>query len=444
MPLDIPIAFDARKLLRFGAGVGIEIGATDLEVVAARVRPGHIHVLGRLTIANYATRPAAEWGAEYAHFLKSLGMGYSCATVLLPRRDVIVRHVALPGVAARDIEGAIRFQLESLHPYGEDEVAWGWSPLSFGAILVGIVRREVVQRFVDLFTEAGIRVASFTFSAAAVHAAVRLNGAGAAGHTGGFVALSRTPAGAVEVYGESSARPVFSAEFGLAPERAASLALAELRLPPETIPLKLEDVLPRPAVNPVENDLSRNALPYATALAGACPRLAPAANVLPPEQRHSSSRAIYIPSIAIGAALLLLAGAVFGYSRYAERRYLGQLGAEIAKVQPMAMRADAIDRQIQQARDRAMLLDQFRDQTRADLDALNELTRLIEPPSWIRNITLSRDSVRIQGEAPEAAPLVKILDSSPLFENSAIDSSTRNPNGGEIFQMHASRKYPAK
>jgi len=52
---------DLRKLLAFGSGIGIEIGATDLEVAAARVRPSGIQVLGRITLANYAERPAAEW-----------------------------------------------------------------------------------------------------------------------------------------------------------------------------------------------------------------------------------------------------------------------------------------------------------------------------------------------------------------------------------------------
>src|ERR1039457_6618806 len=108
MPIEISFAKDVRKLLAFGSGVGIEIHGDDLEVVAARVRPSRVRVLGRLTIQNFTKRPAAEWGAEYTRFLKSWGVGYLSATVLLPRREVIVRQVALPGVAAQDIEGAIR------------------------------------------------------------------------------------------------------------------------------------------------------------------------------------------------------------------------------------------------------------------------------------------------------------------------------------------------
>jgi Tfp pilus assembly protein PilN len=393
-------------------------------------------VLGRLAIANYEERPAAEWGAEYARFLKKLGAGRLSATVLLPRREVIVRQISLPGVAAKDMEGALRLQLDALHPYGEDEISWGWSALGAGAALVGIARRSTVEHYHQLLMEAGIAASSFTFSAAAVHAAIRLNGAAAGA---GFVALRRCESGAVEVYGESPARPVFSAEFEAAPERAVVLALSELRLAPDTAPRRLEEVLPAPALNPVENDLSRNALPYATALAGACPRLAPAANVLPAEYRRFSSRAALIPTAVLAGLVVLAALAVAAYARYTDRRYLQRLRAEITAVEPQAQRAAALDRRIDQLRARARLLDRFQQQTRDDLEALNELTRLIEAPAWVNSIDLARDSVRITGEAPQAASLLKILDSSPLFENSAPDMIQRSASG-ETFQIRAGRE----
>jgi Tfp pilus assembly protein PilN len=328
-----------------------------------------------------------------------------------------------------------------MHPYGDEDISWGWSPLTYGAVLVGIARSSTVQRYLDLFQAAGIKVVSFTFSAAAVHSAVRLNGAG---RRDGFLALGPSGGGGVEVYGESQSRPVFTAEFQLPPERAALLGLAELRLAPETAPLKLEDVLPKPAVNPVENDLSRNPRPYATALAGACPWLAPAANLLAPGQRQASSRAVFIPTVVLAAILLLVAGAIVFYNSYADRKYLASIEAEIAKVAPMARHADDLDRQIQLARQRTLLLDQFRNQTRRDMDVLNELTRLVEPPAWVYSTQLARDSVMISGEAPQAAPLLRILDSSPLFTNSAFQSNGRLPNGSESFQIRVIRKYGAQ
>jgi Tfp pilus assembly protein PilN len=346
-----------------------------------------------------------------------MGVSRLSATVLLPRNEVIVRQIALPGVAAKDIEGAVRLQLDSLHPYGDDAVSWGWSRLDFGSVLVGISRQSLIDRYVELFTEAGVAVCSFTFSAAAVHAAIRLNGHA---NGAGFVALSRAASGAVEVYGESASRPVFSAEFDAPPQRAALLALSELRLPPETAPLLLAEVLPKPSTNPAENDLSRNALPYATALAGACPRLAPSANVLPLEHRRFNSRAVFIPSIVLAALVLLVAGGMMLYSKYAERQYLAQLQGEINRLAPMKQRADALDRQASQDRLRMRMLDQYRGQTRYDLDTLNELTRLVEPPAWTNSVQLTRDNVTLNGEAPQPTTLVKILDSSPFFKNTNL------------------------
>jgi hypothetical protein len=415
------------------------VAGSNLEVAVARVRPTGVQVTGRMTIANFEARPAAEWGGEFAELLKKLGASHLAATVLLPRCDVIVRQVALPGVAGADLEGAIRFQLDSLHPYGEEDVVWGWSALDRGGVLVGIARRATMERYLQLFVEAGIAVASFTFSAAAVHAAVRLNGAAGSQAAVGFLALSAAPGGTVEVYGESAARPVFSAEFDLPAERAALLAASELRLAPDVAALRFEDILPKPVANPVANDLARNALPYATALAGACPHLVPAANLLPPEFRQSASRTMLIPTAILAAALILTAASMVVYSRYADAQYLKKLDAEIAKLEPVARRSATLDREVDKVRARARLLDDFRARTRADLDAINELTRLVSPPAWTNSLDLLRDSARISGEAPQASTMLRIIDSSPLFENSEFSLISKSQNN-EIFQIRTSRE----
>ena len=254
------------------------------------------------------------------------------------------------------------------------------------------------------------------------------------------MALSRAASGAVEVYGESRSRPLFSAEFDLAPQRAASLALSELRLAPDTAPRTLEEILPKPDVNPVANDLSRNALPYATALAGACPRLAPAANVLPPEHRRFNSRAVFVPTMVLATLLLLVAGSMAVYASWSEKQYLKQINAEIAKLEPLRKRAEAVDRQTAAFRARAQLLDQFRKQTRTDLDALNELTKLMEPPAWTTYRSRERDAVRITGDAPQTAPLTKILDSSPFFEKTEIQMSAAEGQRRNLPDPHQSQE----
>lgn len=424
-----------RQVLAFGTGVGIQIAGPDLEVAVTRVRPTGVEVLARHTIQRFRERPAADWGAEYSATLQKLGTPHLSATVVLPRPEVIVRQIPMRGVAAKDLEAAIAFQLDGINPYGDQEVLFGWTPLGQGSVLVGIVRREIVDRYLELFTEAGIAIGCFTFVAAAVHGAIRLS----TPPPPEFVALSYRPDSSVEIYGESKARPVFSAEFNLPAAKAVALATAELRLPPETAPAALDSLLPAPRVNPVENNLALNSLPYAAALASACPRLAPSANLLPRERRESASRGIFVPTAVIAAALLLLLAAVLAWPSYDQRRYLKQLNAEIVQLRPQAARAATVERQFDQIRARSALLDAFRLRTRADLDVINELSRLLPPPAWANTIELSRKAALIVGEADHAAPLIKVLDTSPLFQNSEFNGISKLQNA-EVFRLRTQRR----
>jgi len=429
-----------RKFVAFGSGVGIEINGKNLEITAIRVRPSGIDVQGTLTISGFRERRAAEWGAEYARFLAGVGATHLAATVLLPRHETIVRQVTLAGVAARDMASAIALQIDTLHPYGEDEVVSAWARLEGGGVLVAILRRSTLDEYVALFAEAGIAVASFTFSAAAIYIARRMPVAEPQVHEGGFVAATACDNGGFEVYGESASRPVFSADFDLPLERAVNLAASELRLEPGQEPLALDRILPAPRKNPVSNDLSRRALPYATALAGACPWLGAAANLLPVGHRQSNSRTMFIPTAVLGAFLLLVAGALLAYSSIEDHRYLAALQAQISKIEPQVRRAGALDAEFARAQNRIHLLDEFRGRTKADLDVLNGLTTLLPPTIWSNMIDLTPDAVTIGGEAEQAAPLLKMLDGSPYFQNSAFVGSIAKSGGGDQFQIHTTRR----
>jgi hypothetical protein len=430
-----------RKWLAIGSGVGIEIGDRDLEAMLVRVRPTGASALGTLRIEKYAERPASEWGAEYSRFLKQHGASHLAATALLPRRDVIVRQIAMAGVSDRDLPQAIAFQLDGLHPFSEEEAVHAWARMDDGVnVLVGITRREVVSRYAGLFAEAGIRTAAFTFSAAAIYGSLRLI---SAAPTSGFLAVLEGD-GEMEAYGESEARPLFSAVFETPndqfAERAVARAISELRLPVETQAFAVSDVLPKPKRAPEDFDLTGRALPYATAIAAACPRLGLHVNLLPSEQRAASSRMMFAPTIILGALLLIGAGSLFAYSKYEDRKYLEKLQAEIARLQPEARKPMLMDKAIDTARARAVLLDQFRKRTRADLDALAELTKIIEPPAWLQTVEISRDSIRISGEAPQAAGLLKIIDKSPLFEGSESAAPMSRTQNGEMFAIRSRRE----
>jgi hypothetical protein len=425
----VRIPAELRKWFAIGGGIGIEIcgapGGESLRIAAARVRPGGARLLGTLTVEDAQHHAAGTWGAEYAQFIRRMGLGHVPAAVLLPRREVTIRNLSLPGVTDKDLASAIEFQLEGLHPYPEAEAVSSWVRIpGTHSVLIAVTRRPTLDRFTNLFAEAGVQVGSFTCSAAAVYSSRHLFGTASAE----MIAYEETAAG-VEVYGESPARPIFSALFDAEPAHAGQMAASDLRLDP-SIPLQtLREVLG-----------AEPALPYAAALTSACPRMALGLNLLPAELRRAGTGVAWIPVGALGAVVLMLAGALAAFPGFENGRYERSLSAEIARVTPAASRSEALDRQIETARRRILLLDAVRGRSEADLDVLGELTRLLAPPTWANLLEITRTQVTVAGEAQQAAPLLGILDASPLLENSEFVSPPARVPTGEVFRIRAHRE----
>lgn len=425
-----------RKWLAIGTGVALEVDGLDLRALAVRVRPGGVTVLGEHRTQRYGERQAAEWGAELLAFLKQVGVGRRPVWLVLPRQEVIVRQLMLPGVEAKDLAAAIAFQIDSLHPYPEDAATYAWARLSFaGAVMVGIARREVVDSFANLFAEAGIPLAGFTFSAAAFHSAFRI----LLEPPPAFLTAHRDDGG-LEIYGESPAKPLFSGVFEDGGERPLRLARGELRLESDAPVYRPTDLLPVPVRAPEGFDAASCPRLVAAAVAGACPRLALPANLLPEERRSQTSRLIYVPTAILSALLIGAAVALSLQPSFEDQRYLERLNAEIRALERQAARAAAIDKEVALAKERIALLDRHRQRSQADADALRELTRLLAPPTWLNSLQVSRTEVLMAGEAEQSAPLLRIIDDSPLFRDSSFSQAMTKVGGAESFIIRAARE----
>jgi hypothetical protein len=419
-----------KKWFAIGSGAGIQItgpkGSESLRIAAVRVRPGKAQVRGGFTIEDFPHQSATAWGADCLAFLNKLGLRDVPAAVLLPRHDVIVRPLALPGVAGKDLDSAIRFQLDGLHPYNEDDVYYSWCRLPGTAmVLVAVARRDAVDRYAALFAEAGIKLAGFTCSAAAIYSALRIFGTLPAAET---IAWDASP-GPVEIYAETPARPVFSASFDVAPDRAIGLAAAEVRADPQTIPIPLSSLLD-----------ADPPLPYAAALISACPRLSLPLNLLPADRRVVGSRLRWVPTAALGAIALLLAGAFAALPNYERRHYVGSIEAQISQTSVLAARSSQLDKDIDTIRKRTELLDGFRRHAKSDMDVLAELTKILPPPTWLNLTEISEKQVVIGGETDQAEPLLKALDISPLFESSEFQGPPVRTATGWVFRIRMNRE----
>ena len=439
-PAEPPNGF--RTWLIFGTGLGIAVNGDNLAVAIARSRSAGPRLAASTTILNFRHRPATEWGNELIQFLISAGEPNLAATFVLPREEVIVRTINLPGVPDKEIPAAVELQLETLHPYGDEDVAWSWLRARQDSILIGIVRRASLDFWETLFSEAGIPVAAATFSSAAIHAALRVWASAA---PAGFLLHSTSPQGRTEIYGESEARAVFSADFAMPAERALALARAELRLPPEASVLPLAAALPSALPGPQSPSAEVCApLAWAAALAASAPFTTNLANFIPKDRRASNARRQYLATIVLAG--LLVTGLIIAFVAFPaiERsNYLSALNSEIHRLDPAARHAQELEQKTGAIKARIAMLDDVHRRPQADLEILAELTRILPPQVWTNSLEIFPDSVVVAGEADQAAPLLKLLDSSPLFQNSEFALSVTRNTTVEQFRIKTMRRNRA-
>ena len=136
----------------------------------------------------------------------------------------------------------------------------------------------------------------------------------------------------------------------------------------------------------------------------------------------------------------MAAAALAAYPAFEDRRYLHSLNAEIAKVKPQAAAAAKLDKDIETARQRTLLLDQVRKRSKADIDVIGEMTKILPPPIWLNTLEITRTQVTVAGETDQAAPLLKQIDASPFFEASEFSMQPMRTQSGEAFRIRSNRE----
>lgn len=421
----------SRLAFSIGSAVGISFPGEDLLATAVQARFRRLSVLGELRIANYRSRPVETWAAEYKDFLQKLKLSHLAASVVLPRSWTTVRVVELPPMSRSDLASAVTLQIDSLHPYVEEEAVHGWCRLSGSHnVLVAIASREEFNKLAGLFRQADIQISAFTVSAAAIYSALRLAGRPL---PVSFAALENDVA-ATEIYAETSSRSLYSVSVGSPQENLEQRLRSELRLDP------LYEFSPLKSFFPVHSGTFSSGVGLAAALHSTAYLKAAPLNLLPKKDRASNSRLMYMPT-AVLAALLILGAIVYRVQLSIEQRnYLGQIRGLIAKAQPNALQVQALERETATATGRIAQIDSFRNQSRSDLEAINELSRVLASPAYLTTLDLSRSAIVISGQASSAAGLLKQIDSSTQFRNSAFIGDIAAGPDGESFRLKAERR----
>ena len=152
---------DFRKWLAIGTGIGIEIGSRGSHGHRGSPASHWRESAGRAHHSPLSGAARRRMGRDLCRLSAEAGRRPSGGHHLLPREEVTVRQISLPGVIDKDLASAVRFEIDSLNPYSEEEVAYDWARIGkTSSVLIGITRRSVVERYTALFSQAGVKVAS--------------------------------------------------------------------------------------------------------------------------------------------------------------------------------------------------------------------------------------------------------------------------------------------
>ncbi len=455
-----------ERLHRIGSGCGLEIRGDALVATAVKSRSGGVTWLGSKRIEGFRERPATEWGRELSEFLSAGGVAHVALSFVLPRQDVIVRSLQLPPMSAKERQAAVRYQLDGLHPFGEDEVYFTFAPLGGETkgstpVAVAIAEKTVVDRYADLFEEAGLALAAFTVSSSTLYAALRVRPR----EKSQPLLVALRDGTDLEVYGESAGRPLLSLDFNLRSvpaDRALQLALSDLRLSEDetaqfvsagddldaTTPAGVQahaaaEVFPTPLDAGDSFDFSRDLSGLAAALESACPRLGWRANLLPEARRKTDSRLLWAPTAAL-LLLLCLLGVGFLVRPWIQNgKYAAALEQQAAELEKVAATSDANREQTSAVVRKIQVLEDLRSRTRRDLKVLSELSAVVPDTAWMSQVTVTDNGVQLSGQAASAAPLLGVVNEAASLEKAAFSRSLVKADDGERFQITAARRQSA-
>ena len=438
-----------------------------------------VAVAGFLRMENNRSRPVEEVAEQYRRFRKAHHAMTASAIVALPRESGLLRVLELPAEIGQNLAAAVGYQVDTLHPFEEGGVYFdyallpapgGQAPPAAGTgtsrgpvrVAVGLAEKRSVDELYDWCCRAGIDVAGFTFSTAALYQALQ-KGAG-------LIVLDRQAA-STEILGLAADGGFCSRQCraGQSLEREIEFCAAELRCSghdehpvlcvgeaaesADTVPpgVRLEPgrLAPLPAVaadspsGAAEFRLLESFTAYATALLGLdrrLPLVSPTPglrwNLLPAEKRVYRSHWAYTTAYALGTLAVLLAAAwpVTGWVQ--DRTYAAHLDRQIAALRPRVQYVDKLDGRQKGLLVKLEALKREQEDIGRKTQALQELTHLLPNSVWLNSVQISDTQVYLAGQGEAAASLLQTLSQSAYFEQPQFQSAvSKNAEGKEVFQI---------
>lgn len=453
--------------------LGVAFGPDSLHLSLLSSQWERVRQVDAETLEDFQAMAPDQRRARVQAFLQRNRADHCSVVVALPRREVLLRQLDLPPEARENLAKVVDYQLVNLLPSEEQAVATDTLTVREESnpprlrVTLFVVLRSTLERTLASCRELGLAPDRILPAAVALADYLRAHAPGAAKAPGLVVRLDPDRgelAGLVEGqlrlckefrYDPSNLEEVlesevelFRGEAGLGEEVPIKLFLAgdsdalggaEERLPVRTLSP------PRPAGSsaPPSRPSAAEWPALAAASCGFRRKDALAVNLLPAEQRPRKSRWERAPTYALAGlnALLLLGLLLQGPVQ--QRAFSERMSRERERLEPAVSAFRKVEAERNLWRERADLLEGYRNRNAHLLAALADLSRILPTDSMVRLFNLEDGVVRIQGTSGQAAALPRILEDSRYFkEVEMVSGITRDSKGRESYHIQARLEDP--
>ena len=459
------------------SALGIEVRKNDL--VFATVKKGiqNFTLQHSSVIEDYQELTPAELYNRIQNHLQVNGFNGENVVLGIPRDQAVVRHIEFPQEVEENLAQVVRFQVEKFEPTDEEHSYYDYQVLDRDEernkirLQIIMVRRTVLDEYLNLFREVNLYPVAVRLSSVALHQVFSVHEDGYPEKDPGVI-LDINPEAVEIVVVAGSGRffsekiligedeltvdrlirelDLFLSNLNLASQGVSKIYLAglhgsrfveEFQARFEDCELLLEKIRLKQKNSPV-SDLEERVNSIGLAISGMSKSRPSRFNLIPPEKRLIKARPSLVPTFLL-VGLLLILGIFWGTREYLQHReLLDQIETRIQRLGPGVDRAMV---QKSQLEEQQALLTEFKDLMKGRqriLFILEELTEKIPENTFLQSVSVQSKKVTMIGYSDAASNLLPILLNSQHLENvvSKYITPERRMANKEKFHFEATIK----
>jgi len=432
--------------------IGIELAGRDLRIAVVQSRFGRLRLLRSVEVPGFLDLAVEEQKATLERAVKEHRLTFGRVFLSLPHDRGMVRQMEFPVEVAEKLKAAVALQIESLCPWSADEIYWDFSVESRkkGAklfrVTIAIVPRAEIDPWMAFFKSIKLPLSGVLLSSVTHAHGVRTLWPnsdctivldcekgyveGSLIHGGQLSSVTQTGGEANIAAKDAVERLAASGRVGAAEDvRFVSYGSEAAQL---------ESV--EPVILPIENASVGSTVRFgaiASALIG-IRRTAFAANLIPSALRYRRSQWQTVPTFVLLALTMLAGIAMLLREPYQMTVYASQIDSEIRRVAPVAREVSKQQTELNNLSDRYRALAGHLQNRDYNLEALQEITRVLPSGAWLVSYSYQDGNIQLSGYADSTSAIQKLLEDSPLFKDVQPTAAvTRDAKGKDKFSLKA-------